>query len=112
MIPADRRPGTIITSAESAPAVITIATDMFNVFAMVDWSAATVPRTGRDSIWICWHTGAAERLENPPTRHLAKSMLGDWLAHALERGERVLLGFDFPLGYPAGFAARLCPPRL
>ena len=80
---------------------------MFDTFVMVDWSAATVPRTGRDSIWVCWHAPKSERLENPPTRHAAKELLGDWLAAALARGERVLLGFDFPFGYPAGFAARL-----
>ncbi len=80
---------------------------MFDTFAMVDWSAATVPRTGRDSIWVCWHGKDGERLENPPTRHAAKSILGDWLAAAVERGQRVLLGFDFPFGYPSGFAARL-----
>jgi len=80
---------------------------MFDTFVVVDWSAATVPRTGRDSIWICWHAPSGERLANPPTRHAAKKLLGDWLAAALVRGERVLLGFDFPFGYPAGFAARL-----
>ena len=80
---------------------------MFDTFAMVDWSAATVPRKGRDSIWICWHAPDGERLENPPTRHAAKTLLGEWLAAALARGERILLGFDFPFGYPAGFAARL-----
>ncbi len=80
---------------------------MFDTFVMVDWSAATVPRTGRDSIWVCWHAKDGERLENPPTRHAAKSILGDWLAAAVERGERVLIGFDFPFGYPSGFAARL-----
>jgi precorrin-8X/cobalt-precorrin-8 methylmutase len=80
---------------------------MFDTFVMVDWSAATVPRTGRDSIWICWHAGDGERLENPPTRHAAKSILGDWLAAAVGRGKRVLIGFDFPFGYPAGFAGRL-----
>jgi len=80
---------------------------MFDTFVMVDWSAATVPRTGRDSIWICWHAPDGERLANPPTRHAAKALLEDWLAAALSRGERVLLGFDFPFGYPAGFAARL-----
>jgi precorrin-8X/cobalt-precorrin-8 methylmutase len=80
---------------------------MFDAFVMVDWSAATVPRTGRDSIWICWHAKDGERLTNPPTRHAAKSILGDWLAAAVERGERVLVGFDFPFGYPSGFAARL-----
>jgi precorrin-8X/cobalt-precorrin-8 methylmutase len=80
---------------------------MFDAFVMVDWSAATVPRTGSDSIWICWHEKGGERLENPPTRHAAKSILADWLAAAVQRGERVLIGFDFPFGYPAGFAARL-----
>jgi precorrin-8X/cobalt-precorrin-8 methylmutase len=29
------------------------------------------------------------------------------MAAAVERGERVLIGFDFPFGYPSGFAARL-----
>jgi precorrin-8X/cobalt-precorrin-8 methylmutase len=80
---------------------------MFDAFVMVDWSAAAVPRTGRDSIWICWHGKGGERLENPPTRYAAKAILADCLAAALDRGERVLLGFDFPFGYPAGFAARL-----
>jgi precorrin-8X/cobalt-precorrin-8 methylmutase len=80
---------------------------MFDTFVMVDWSAATVPRTGRDSIWICWHAKDGERLENPPTRRAAKTILADWLAAAVERGERVLIGFDFPFGYPSGFAARL-----
>jgi precorrin-8X/cobalt-precorrin-8 methylmutase len=80
---------------------------MFDTFAIVDWSAATVPRTGRDSIWICGYAQDGERLENPPTRHAAKALLAERLAAALSRGERVLLGFDFPFGYPAGFAARL-----
>jgi precorrin-8X/cobalt-precorrin-8 methylmutase len=80
---------------------------MFDTYVMVDWSAATVPRTGRDSIWICWHAKDGERLENPPTRHAAKLLLGEWLAAALAQRERVLLGFDFPFGYPAGFAGRL-----
>jgi len=80
---------------------------MFDAYVMVDWSAANVPRTGRDSIWICWHDRAGERLANPATRHQAKALLTDWLAEPVASGERVLLGFDFPFGYPAGFAARL-----
>jgi precorrin-8X/cobalt-precorrin-8 methylmutase len=80
---------------------------MFDTFAMVDWSAAAVPRTGRDSIWVCWIAPDGQRLANPPTRHAAKTLLADWVAAALSRGERVLLGFDFPFGYPAGFATRL-----
>ena len=80
---------------------------MFDVFVMVDWSAANIPRTGRDSIWICWHESAGERLVNPATRHQARVLLADWLAEPMARGERVLIGFDFPFGYPAGFGARL-----
>ena len=80
---------------------------MFDAYVMVDWSAASVPRTGRDSIWICWHDRQGERLVNPATRHQAKTLLADWLAQATARRERVLVGFDFPFGYPAGFAARL-----
>jgi precorrin-8X/cobalt-precorrin-8 methylmutase len=80
---------------------------MFDTFVIVDWSAANQPKTGRDSIWICRLGADGERFCNPPTRHAAKVVLADMLAGARERGERVLLGFDFPFGYPAGFAARL-----
>jgi precorrin-8X/cobalt-precorrin-8 methylmutase len=80
---------------------------MFDHFVMVDWSAASVPRTGRDSIWICWIGPGVERLKNPATRRQTKALLADWLAAARARGERVLVGFDFPFGYPAGFAAKL-----
>jgi precorrin-8X/cobalt-precorrin-8 methylmutase len=80
---------------------------MFDTFVMVDWSAASVPRTGRDSIWICWHAPAGERLVNPATRNGAKAMLTEWLSAALANRERVLMGFDFPFGYPVGFADRL-----
>jgi precorrin-8X/cobalt-precorrin-8 methylmutase len=80
---------------------------MFDAFVMVDWSAANVPRIGRNSIWICWRGPAGERLENPDTRHNAKALLAEGLARAHANGERVLVGFDFPFGYPAGFAARL-----
>ena len=66
-----------------------------------------MPRTGRDSIWICWIDAAGERLVNPATRHAAKTLLAEWLATAMSRNARVLMGFDFPFGYPAGFAARL-----
>jgi hypothetical protein len=80
---------------------------MFDAFAIVDWSAANVPRSGKDSIWICWLGPDGERCENPETRHRAKALLADRLAAARANGERVLLGFDFPFGYPANFAARL-----
>jgi len=80
---------------------------MFDSFVIVDWSAANVPRIGRDSIWICRRCGDHETLVNPPTRHAAKALIAEWLTAARATDERVLVGFDFPLGYPAGFAARL-----
>jgi precorrin-8X/cobalt-precorrin-8 methylmutase len=80
---------------------------LFDHYVIVDWSASSRPKTGRDSIWICHRGQDGERLENPPTRHLARLLLGDILAAAAGRGERVVLGFDFPFGYPAGFARRL-----
>jgi len=80
---------------------------LFDRYVIVDWSAANQPKTGRDSIWICSLGADGESVCNPPTRHAAKGMLADMLARAKERGERVVAGFDFPFGYPAGFAARL-----
>lgn len=78
---------------------------MFDIFIMVDWSAANIPRIGRDSIWLCRRDAEGETLVNAPTRYATKELIGQWLTAAGER--RVLLGFDFPFGYPAGFAARL-----
>ena len=82
---------------------------MFDSFVIVDWSAANQPKTGRDSIWICAvdRDGSERLVENPPTRHAGKALLGEILAQATARGERVLLGFNFPFGYPAGFGQRL-----
>ena len=82
---------------------------MFDRFVIVDWSAANQPKTGRDSIWICAvdRDGAERSVKNPRTRHEAKTLLRELLSDAVARSERVLLGFDFPFGYPAGFAGRL-----
>jgi hypothetical protein len=80
---------------------------LFDTSIIVDWSAARTPKTGRDSIWICQLGPGGERVENPPTRSAARLILAEMLAAAIDRGGRVVAGFDFPFGYPAGFAARL-----
>src|SRR5437763_7683143 len=80
---------------------------LFDNYVIVDWSAASRPKTGRDSIWICHKGPGGERVENPATRHLARLLLADIIGAAAARRQRVLLGFDFPFGYPAGFARRL-----
>jgi hypothetical protein len=74
---------------------------------MVDWSAAAVPRRGRDAIWLCHRRAGRVRLENPATRLAARDRLAELLAAEVAAGRSVLAGFDFPFGYPEGFAARL-----
>jgi hypothetical protein len=66
-----------------------------------------LPKTGRDSIWVCRRDRTGETVANPATRHAARALLSDMLAAATARGERIVVGFDFPFGYPQGFAARL-----
>lgn len=85
------------------------ASTLFDAVLIVDWSAASVPKTGRDSIWWALHRvgkGEVERA-NPATRAEAMAEIEALLAAELTAGRRVLAGFDFPFGYPAGVAARL-----
>jgi hypothetical protein len=85
---------------------------LFDSYIIVDWSAASKPATGADSIWIGAQTPDARlkltfRASNPATRAKAVEELEDLLNRCLKRGDRVLLGVDFPLGFPAGTAAAL-----
>ena len=85
---------------------------LFDAYIMVDWSAASTPTTGLNSIWIGILAKNA-RLKfqftavNPDTRTKAIKLIEDLIAKLNRRGDRVLLGFDFPLGYPSGTAAAL-----
>lgn len=72
--------------------------------AILDWSAAGRPRRGRDSIWLGFADGHAE---NPPTRAEAFETLARLVEDTLTRGETLLLGADFPFGYPVGLALAL-----
>lgn len=85
---------------------------LFDSYVIVDWSAASKPSTGADSIWIGVLAPDARlklafKSHNPATRAEALKMLEDILGRALHRGDRILLGMDFSLGYPAGTAAAL-----
>ena len=81
--------------------------DLFDRFVFVDWSASSQPGTGRDSIWIADGSSSEVRTHNPPTRQRAVDHVRQLLASSVAADERVLVGFDFPYGYPAGFAAAL-----
>lgn len=90
----------------------TEAVPAFAAYLVVDWSAAAKPKTGADSVWIGGLArragGACAAIEpvNPRSRAEALERLRALLGDLLDRG-RVLLGVDFPLGYPAGTAAAL-----
>ena len=88
---------------------------LFNAYVIVDWSAAAKPTTGADSVWIgVMKRDVRFRLTfeafNPPTRAEAEKRLNVLLDDFRKRSERALLGFDFPLGFPRGFAAALNLP--
>lgn len=85
---------------------------LFQTYVMVDWSASSKPKTGEDSIWV----GVLRRdvrfrpvyaAHNPSTRKAAEDLVLEVLADTAKKGERTLLGFDFPLGYPRGAVAGL-----
>src|SRR3712207_9342526 len=85
---------------------------LFGAYVMVDWSAAAKPKTGKDSVWIgVLKRDVRFRLSfegfNPPTRSAAEAQLRTILADLRRRGDRALIGLDFPLGYPVGTAAAL-----
>jgi molybdopterin-guanine dinucleotide biosynthesis protein B len=78
----------------------------FDRVIVVDWSgrAARSPaRESRDAIWIGLSEEGRETQTYCRSRAEAETMLAACLA---ERG-RQFLGFDFPMGYPAGLAGRL-----
>lgn len=84
---------------------------LFDVHVMVDWSAASVPRTGVDSIWIGICRDGTTSVENVPTRLEAEARLTDLAVNAANSGQRMLMGFDFPFGYPTGFAEHVTGER-
>ena len=88
---------------------------LFNAYLIVHWNAAAKATTGNDSIWI----GVLKRdvrfrfafeAHNPATRAEAEALLTSILEDRAKRRERVLIGFDFPLGLPRGLAAGLKLP--
>ncbi|PQO22311.1 molybdopterin molybdenumtransferase MoeA [Rhodobacteraceae bacterium WD3A24] len=80
---------------------------MFDRVAILDWSAAGTPKSGRDSIWLGVAGAGGVEVENPRTRVEAERRLARLIDDSIGAGERLLIGMDFAFGYPAGFAARL-----
>ena len=79
---------------------------IFDAYLMVDWSAESRPKVGSDSIWFCFkHPDGKPIIENPSTRVVAYKMIRALLLQHSKL--RILVGMDFPYGYPSGLAQRL-----
>jgi hypothetical protein len=90
-----------------APTVSRSCETLFDAYIFADWSASSRPKQGKDSIWI--GTGAynadgaliVDRPINPRTRRLAEATVHEMLCDHVQSHRRVLIGFDFPYGYPS-----------
>jgi len=84
---------------------------LFDGYLIVDWSANSTPKRGKDSIWWCHLTWDDDSLvingNNPSTRYLAFKQIREILHSYVLSGKRLLVGFDFAYAYPQGFAKRL-----
>jgi len=82
---------------------------LFDAYLMVDWCAENKPKKGEDSIWYCLYDRRDNvwKTENPGTRKEATANIASILHETTEQEKAVLVGFDFPFGYPAGFASAL-----
>lgn len=84
----------------------------FETFVIVDWAGGNdrgaTPKA--DAIWACVAGQEPVYLRN---RQAAEAWLAALFDTELKAGRRVLAGFDFPFGYPEGFAEKLtgraCP---
>lgn len=76
----------------------------FDRIAVLDWSAASTPKRGRDSIWLGVAGPDRVQAENLPTRALAAERLGVLVQDTRAQGQRLLLACDLSFGFPAGFA--------
>jgi hypothetical protein len=82
---------------------------LFDAYIIVDWSAAAKPVTGANSIWVGVRARDARlkytfKSANPRTRLEARNVITDLAQTLIARGDKVLIGFDFALGYPSGTA--------
>ena len=82
----------------------------FDSFVMVDWSGGndTGARPRKDAIWA---GGVFAHQEIEPVYLRNRTLAFDWLAQLIAAEisgpRRVLIGFDFPFGYPKGFVRQV-----
>jgi len=82
----------------------------FDRVIVVDWSAANLPTSPTrlsNSIWVGCHDAEGGIEWHHRTRAAAETQLETLIDTARACGQRLLVGFDFAMGYPSGFAAHL-----
>ncbi len=79
---------------------------MYDTVIMVDWSGGKDrgPTPKPDAIWACLAGQPAQYFRN---RQVFEAWIGATLDAERAAGRSVLLGFDFPFGFPAGVARRI-----
>lgn len=82
----------------------------FDRVIVVDWSAANLPTSATsrsNAVWVGLHDAEGGQEWHHRTRRAAETQIVALIETARAQGLRTLVGFDFAMGYPAGFAARL-----
>lgn len=79
----------------------------FDTVVVVDWSARAKPspaKPSKDAIFIAFARSDYTAISYQRTRGAAMRFLVGLIEAERRAGRRILLGFDFPFGYPLGFA--------
>ena len=83
----------------------------FDHFIVVDWSSRAKPspaKPSRDAIWLAQSSAAGRTsVKYFRTREACVQYLEARLVRLAKKGKRVLVGWDFSLGYPKGLAKAL-----
>lgn len=84
---------------------------LFDAYLCIDWSGRNSPspvKPSRDALWIGErHSDGAAGERYYRTREACVRDLRDRLQAHAAAGRRVLVGFDFPFGYPKGLVSAL-----
>lgn len=82
----------------------------WDTFVIVDWSGGNDrgPRPTKDAIWAgVVRDGQAQEPQYFRNRHIFEDWIAPLLDAELTQNRTVMLGFDFPFGYPKGFGQHL-----
>lgn len=82
----------------------------FDRVIVADWSASSTlspARPSADAIWLGHIDATGAQSSYHRSRASAEAALSQAIDSAVVKGQSLLIGCDFPIGYPTGFAARL-----